>query len=101
MTSAAIQAGVVEIMIVESIRPARVGAWPSGAANPVKQGSEAQAETGERWLFDIVGPEGSRHADHGHLHIMLAGEHGKHRPGGLLGNESRVMGGRKRDEDCR
>ena len=101
MTKAALHPGVLEIMIVEIIRPARVGAWPYGTAEPVKQAAEAQADTDERRPFDIIGPEGSRHADHGHIQVMLAGEHGKHRLDGPLGNESRVMGGRKWDEDYR
>ena len=101
MTKAALHPGVLEIMIVEIIRPARVCARSCGAAEPVKQATEAQAETDERRPLDIMGPEGSRHAGHGHLHVMLADERGKHRLDGPSGNESRVMGGRKWDEDYR
>ena len=73
MTGTAIHAGVLQIVIVEIVRPARVGARSCGAAEPVKQGSEVQAQTDERRPFDIIGPDGSRHAGHGHLHVMLAG----------------------------
>ena len=41
MTSATIHAGVLEIVIVEFIRPARVGAWQCRVAKPVKEGNEA------------------------------------------------------------
>jgi len=41
MTSAAIHAGVLEMVIVEFIRPARVGVWPCRVAKPVKEGNEA------------------------------------------------------------
>jgi len=41
MTSAAIHAGVLEMVIVEFIRPARVGVWPCRVAKPVREGNEA------------------------------------------------------------
>ena len=47
MTSATIHVGVFEIVIVEFIRPARVGAWPCHIAKPVKDRNEAQAKTDE------------------------------------------------------
>jgi hypothetical protein len=47
MTSAAIHVGVFEIVMVEIIRPARVGAWPCHIAKVVKGRNEAPVKTDE------------------------------------------------------
>ena len=47
MTSAAIHVGVFEIVMVEIVRPARVGAWPCHIAKVVKDRNEAPVKTDE------------------------------------------------------
>jgi len=103
MTSAAIHVGVFEIVMVEIIRPACVGAWPCQIAKVVKDRNEGPVKTDERPSFEIISLDGSCQAGHGHLHVMLAADIENIDLTGLLGtkagrwaaeNGTKITGGR-------